>query len=266
MPIANGAELESRYVEAGGVRAHVRVSERAGGVPVVLVHGLVISSLYMVPTARCLAPHVPVYAPDLPGFGLSGKPRRVLSVPEHAAWLAAWAAEMGIARAAWVGNSFGCQVIAHLAAERPELVAAAVLAGPTMDRHARTAPRQIGRWLVDWTRERPSLAPAHVRDYWKAGVPRALETFRLALRDRIENQLPRMPAATLVVRGSRDTIVPEGWARAVAALLPAGRYAEVPGGPHCVNYTTPGPLTRLVLDFLAGAARSDSETAGRTPS
>ena len=45
MPIANGAELESRYVEAGGVRAHVRVSERAGGTPVVLVHGLVISSL-----------------------------------------------------------------------------------------------------------------------------------------------------------------------------------------------------------------------------
>ncbi len=32
-------------------------------------------------------------------------------------------------------------------------------------------PEQIGWWLVDWTRQRPSLAPTYVRDYWKAGRP-----------------------------------------------------------------------------------------------
>lgn len=247
----NGTELTSRYVQADGCRTHVRVAERAAGPPVVLVHGLVISSLYMVPTARCLAPFVPVYAPDLPGFGLSGKPRRVLSVREHAHWLAAWMDAMGMARAVFAGNSFGCQVIAHLAADHPHRVSAAVLAGPTMDPHARTAPAQIGRWLVDWTRERPSLAPAHVRDYGKAGIPRALRTFRLALEDRIEEQLPRVQAPTLVVRGARDRIVPERWAREAAALLPRGRYAEVPGGPHCGNYTTPDPFARLVRAFIA---------------
>jgi 2-hydroxy-6-oxonona-2,4-dienedioate hydrolase len=246
------AELDSRFVRAGGWRTHVRVAERAAGPPVVLVHGLVISSLYMVPTARRLAPHVPVYAPDLPGFGLSEKPRRVLSVPEHAAWLGEWLEAMGLARAVLVGNSFGCQVIAHLAANRPGRVAAAVLAGPTMDPHARTAPRQIGRWLVDWTMERPSLAPAHARDYWNAGIPRALRTFRLSLADRIEEQLPRVQAPTLVVRGARDRIVPERWAREAAALLPRGRYAEVPGGPHCVNYTSPERFVRLILAFLRG--------------
>ena len=244
-------ELEGRYVRAGGWRAHARVSERAAGVPVVLVHGLVISSLYMVPTARRLAPFHPVYAPDLPGFGLTDKPRRVLSVPEHAAWLAEWMDAMRLPRAVLVGNSFGCQVIAHLAARHPGLVSAAVLAGPTIDPHARNAPRQIGRWLVDWTLERPSLAPAHVRDYWHAGIPRALATFRLSLADRIEEQLPRVQAPTLVVRGARDRIVPGRWAREAAALLPRGRYAEVPGGPHCVNYTTPDRFVRLIRPFLA---------------
>lgn len=243
--------LISRYVAAGGWRTHVRAAEGAAAPPVVLVHGLVISSLYMVPTARELAPYFPVYAPDLPGFGLSEKPRRVLSVREHAEWLAGWMGAMGLARAAFVGNSFGCQVIAHLAADHPELVSAAVLAGPTIDPHARSAPRQIGRWLVDWTRERPSLAPAHVRDYWHAGIPRALATFRLSLEDRIEEQLPRVQAPTLVVRGARDRIVPEYWAREAAALLPRGRYAEVPGGPHCVNYTTPARFVHLVRAFLA---------------
>ena len=64
---------------------HARISE--GPVPngnpaVVLVHGLVVSSRYMVPTAELLAAHYRVYAPDLPGFGKSYKPPRVVNVAE----------------------------------------------------------------------------------------------------------------------------------------------------------------------------------------
>jgi 2-hydroxy-6-oxonona-2,4-dienedioate hydrolase len=46
---------------------------------VVLVHGLVVSSHYMVPTLKRL-PTIWSIAPDLPGFGESEKPRRVLDV------------------------------------------------------------------------------------------------------------------------------------------------------------------------------------------
>ena len=55
---------------------------------VVLVHGQIISGLYMVPTAERLATRFPVFAPHLPGVGLS-KPRRPLCVPELADALAA---------------------------------------------------------------------------------------------------------------------------------------------------------------------------------
>ena len=41
---------------------------------VILVHGMVISSRYMVPTAERLAPFANVYAVDLPGYGKSYKP------------------------------------------------------------------------------------------------------------------------------------------------------------------------------------------------
>jgi 2-hydroxy-6-oxonona-2,4-dienedioate hydrolase len=47
---------------------------------VVLVHGLVVSSHYMVPTLKKLAAYHRVYAPDLPDFCESEKPRRVLDV------------------------------------------------------------------------------------------------------------------------------------------------------------------------------------------
>ena len=230
-------------------RRGMSASPRSSSPPVVLVHGQVISSLYMVPTARLLAGEFPVYAPDLPGFGWSGKPDRVLDVSELANALAAWMNAFGLRRAALVANSLGCQIVVDLAARRPELVQALVLAAPTIDPDARNAPAQIIRWLRDWPGERPSLALAHLRDFALAGVARSLRTFRNTLADRIEDKLPRVQAPTLVVRGSRDPIVPQAWAEEVTRLLPRGRLSVIPG-PHCVNYSTPREFTRVVCAFL----------------
>ena len=91
-------------------------------------------------------------APDLPGFGRSGKPNRVLSVPELADALAPWMEAIGLASAAMVANSLGRQIVVDLAVRRPELVEALVLAGPTIGPHARNAWVQIVRWLRDWPR------------------------------------------------------------------------------------------------------------------
>lgn len=245
--------LSSRRDPIPGATIHTRTSA-PGGHPdapvVVLVHGLVISSLYMIPTAVRLAPAYRVLAPDLPGFGKSSKPAAALTIAELADALAAWLGAVGLQRVVLVGNSLGCQIIVELADRHPGAIQAAVLAGPTMDRHARTAPRQIARWLLDWTMERPSLAAAHARDYYEAGVRRGLKTFRYALRHRIEEKLGALTAPTLVVRGSRDRIVPQAWAEEVTAGLPRGRLEVIQGAPHCVNYTRPGPFTDLVRDFL----------------
>lgn len=247
-------ELQSRWVAVNGLPVHTRASVGSpgspAGAPVVLVHGLVISSLYMVPTARRLAPFRAVFAPDLPGFGRSAKPRHALGVPELADALAAWLDAVGLGRAVLVGNSPGCQVIADLAARCPGRAEAVVLAGPTMDPAARSAPEQVLRWLHDWVYERPSLALAHLRDYYQAGIPRALRTFGHALQDRIEEKLPRVQAPALVVRGSRDPIVPQRWAEEAVRLLPRGRLVVIPGGSHCVNYTTPRRFARVVRAFV----------------
>jgi 2-hydroxy-6-oxonona-2,4-dienedioate hydrolase len=48
---------------------------------VVLVHELVVSARYMIPAMKRLALRHRVYAPDLPGFGKSGKPAHVPGVP-----------------------------------------------------------------------------------------------------------------------------------------------------------------------------------------
>ena len=216
----------------------------------VLVHGIGVSSRYMVPLARQLAPYYRVFAPDLPGWGRSENPPHVPNVVELADALAAWMQAVGLERAALLGNSFGCQIIAELALRHPERVERTVLQGPTIDPYARSAIRQILRWLLDGTREPPTQPLVLMLDYLNFGPGVVLRTFQYSLQDRIEEQLPHVQVPTLVVRGARDPIVSQRWAEEAAHLLPMGQLVVIPGGPHTVNYTNPLELARVFRSFL----------------
>jgi len=99
------AKLDSMWARVDGRRMHARVSrcDEPRAPNVVLVHGLGVSSHYMVPTALCLAPYCSVYAPDLPGFGKSAHPPRALDIPQMADALDRWMDAVGLRSAAFIG-------------------------------------------------------------------------------------------------------------------------------------------------------------------
>src|SRR5919197_5156962 len=138
--------LRDLWVETahGAMYARAAAEQAERKLPdVVLVHGLVISSRYMVPTAERLAGVCNVYAVDLPGYGKSAKPARILSLPELADALANWMQAARLQRAHLVGNSFGCQIIVEFALRHAARADRLVLQGPTVDPDARTMPRQL---------------------------------------------------------------------------------------------------------------------------
>src|SRR2546423_9165739 len=147
-----------------------------------------------------------VYVPDLPGFGLSDHPDRVFDVGEHAGLLARWLDALGADPVCLLGNSFGCQVAVDLARQRPDLVAALVLVGPTVDPAAATVAGQLRRWVRDVCQEDVRQATILARDVRDAGLRRIAATLRLSLRDRIEAKLPLVRAPALLVRGEHDRV------------------------------------------------------------
>ena len=262
--------LASTWIEVDGRRLHTRVSldpVPAGSPAVVLVHGLGVSSRYLVPTGERLAPDCRVYAPDLPGFGKSPKPRHVLTLPELADTLVAWMEAVGLERAAMLGNSLGCQIIAHVAVRHPARLERAVLVGPTMDVAARTARQQFGRVLLDTPFEAPGQPLIVIHDYLQAGLGRAWRTLQYALADPIEEMYRQVRVPALVVRGGLDPIVPQRWAEQVARLLPFGRLIVIPRTAHTVNYSAPDKLVQAVGPFLREAppAVGTSPAAGWEP-
>lgn len=246
-------KLASKWAEVNGLSMHALISVEplpADAPAVVLVHGLSVSSGYMVPTAQCLAPYYRVYAPDLPGFGKSAKPSHILNVTELADALAAWMQVMGLKSATLVGNSLGCQIIVDFALRYPTYIERAVLVGPTMDPKARSIHLAALRLLHDSRCEPLSYMPVLFREYLAAGITRTIRTLQYAFQDKIEEHLPHVHIPMLVVRGSRDPIVPQDWATQVDNLLPDGQLILVQGAGHAVNFNSPEELMCIVRAFM----------------
>ncbi len=221
---------------------------------IVLVHGLSVSSGYMMPTAVRLAPHYHVYLPDLPGFGRSPKPPHILNVAELSDALASWMQTMKLPPAMFLGNSMGCQVIVNFALRYPECIKRAVLVSPTMDPKALTIHQEVGRLLRDTPCEPIHFLPVLLREYALAGIPRTIRTLQYAFDDPMEKHLSRIHVPTLVVRGSQDPIVSQDWAEKVNSLLPNSQLVVVQGAGHAVNFNSPGKLVQLVQSFLQETA------------
>lgn len=250
------SRLAARHDRVGGITMHARVSVDPVSddcLPVILVHGLGMSSRYMIPLAEHLAPHMRVYAPDLPGFGLSDKPSGALTVGELADALAAWMQEVGLERAAFIGNSLGCEVLVELAVTHPQLVDRLVLQGPMPDPEARGIIRQIAGFLLIAPFERWSLAWVALADYARGGIRRYIRTLRSMVDNRIAEKALRVSQPTLVVWGSRDYIVPYEFVTSLAGALPRGRLAVIPGAAHGINYSHPEAFTAVLLPFLLAA-------------
>ncbi len=249
---ARSPALREIVVDVDGLPMLTRVSADPppDAPPLVPVHGLALSGRYMVPVVERLALHYHIMMPDLPGFGDSGKPDRVLDVPGLATWLERWMVAIGLERAMLLGNSFGCQLIVDLAARYPDRVERAVLQGPTTPPDERTWLMQFVRWRQNAPYSPPDMDAIAESDYAKCGLVRALTTFEFSLRDRPETKLSAIEAPVLVVRGAEDPICTQEWAEMVADGLPGGELEIIPDVAHTLVFTAPKELAEASRPFL----------------
>jgi 2-hydroxy-6-oxonona-2,4-dienedioate hydrolase len=226
---------------------------RRPDLPVVLLPGVSLSGRYLLPLAAELDGDFPVHLPDPPGFAGSDAPEAGMAMEAQADVLASWMSAIGVSRAHVIANSMGCQIATHLAVRHPRRVAGLVLQGPTVDPQSRSLMGQLGRLVLDALQEPVSIGPSHLFDWARSGPRAAATTVRVLLADRMEDRLPAVDCPTLVVRGTRDPLVSEHWARTMVALLPRGHLHTVPMGRHSMPYSHPVELARIVRPFVGGS-------------
>lgn len=182
------------------------VAHRETGVyrDIVLVHGLAMSSGYFARFANVLFQRgwSPI-APDIPGFGRSGE-APAGGVEQHAAVLMAWADALGIRNAVWVGHSVSCNVVAHIARVRPDLLRAAVFIGPLWTRGYKAHLRFLIRLLLDGLHEPIGVYPFAIRSFFRAGIRRWYSTWQQFAPDLAGP--PSLPRPALYLAGERDPL------------------------------------------------------------
>ena len=196
---------------------------------------------------------------DLPGFGSPVTARLPVRLDELTAVAAECLPAPPAPPVVLLGHSTGAQLALRAAAAHPGRVAALVLAGITFTPDVRANRLRLIPQLRTYLYERPREVAVTAPDFAR-GRGRVLRYIQEALRDEPEAHLPALTCPVVVLRGRRDALCPEPFARALAARADDGTAVTLPGS-HNVPYTHPGAVAlhvgraaRRAVDRRASAA------------
>ncbi len=271
-------------VELHGHRVIYRIA--GDGPPVVLIHGMVNSSLHWEAVAQRLARDYTVIAPDLIGHGDSATPRGDYSLGAHATVIRDLLAVIGVDRATVVGHSLGGGVAMQFFYQFPQRVERLALVSSgglgrdvsPMLRGAALPGASAGLWLVAhprlvealWDlggrmRERGVARGVYLQAIARAlrplGRPGARTAFLQTLRSVIDVHGQRVSARdrlyllrgfpTLIVWGGRDHTIPIEHGRWMHGAIPGSRFVTLPRAAHFPHLEDPEGLAEALVDFVA---------------
>jgi pimeloyl-ACP methyl ester carboxylesterase len=217
-------------------------------------------------------------APDLPGFGRSGKPGSLkYTIEEYADFLEAFLELVGVERVKLVMHDWGAVGLAF-AQRHPERVERLVvidvvpfLPGYRWHRTARMwrtpligelSMGTISKRVLSLISRESNATPGPMPDVWQQsvlahfdqGTQRAiLRLYRSSPPEVLVQagaRLGELDMPALVVWGAKDPYLPPRFGRAYAEVLPNAELLELPDAGHWVWFDRPDVIERVV-EFLA---------------
>jgi 3-oxoadipate enol-lactonase len=235
---------------------------RGEGPPLLLLHAGGLDGRMWDELAQRIEDRFTLVIPDLPAHGRTPLPPGLFATAEE---VVALLDELGIERAAVVGNSYGGRVALQLAAIAPERVAALVLLASSLPEFERSpelkafVDEENALWdagdvdgLVElnvrtWVRD-PAVAE------FAAEMIRTACELQSGLKEDPERpvavDLGAIAAPTLAVSAGRDFVDFARIADRVAAEVPGAQRADVPDAGHMIPLERPDETAELLVAFL----------------
>jgi 2-hydroxymuconate-semialdehyde hydrolase len=281
----------SRFAFVDGVRVHYQEAGLPDAPPVLLIHGFTASNFVWSEVLLPIAESgFRVIAPDLVGFGFSGKPKEnEFTIDAQARMIVGLMDHLGIERAILVGSSYGGAVAATCALDYSERVTRLALVDAVINDYARRrplfrfaalpvigdlfSPLMLGSRKLVHSQMRKGYAPenmhlfdekrmtAHHRPLLAASTQRAaLATLRRWRAERIEQDAPRIKQPTLLIWGADDPEIPLAHGRKLFELMPNSRLIVFNRCGHMPMEEHPREFTEVLTRFCSDARKREIES------
>lgn len=239
-----------------------------GATRVVLLHGWGCNMELMRGVAESLKANHRVLLIDFPGFGSSGRPPEPWGVPEYAACLYQLLKELDFLPCAAVGHSFGCRVIAYLAAENHDVFTKIVFTGAaglrkpqTEEGKKRSERYQKLKKIADRADQTgffgnlPEKAREKLRRKYGSADYNALDaemrkTFVKVISQDLQDCYSRIQQPVLLLWGDQDTETPLWMGEKMEKLIPDAGLVIFEGGTHFAYMEQLNRFNTVVGNFL----------------
>lgn len=258
MPIASVNGIELNYLLADYTDPWKTEKEH-----LTLLHGWMGCKESWVRQIPLFARDFVVLAPDLRGFGQSGKPIRGYGLDEYVRDIVGLFDVVGIGKSHVLGQSFGGIIAQRLAIEHPERVRSLALwatrSEPIGTRDANAATEFIQREgmaafaemfsgqladdsepeITEWNKRLVARGQPHV----------AIQTLREVSTVNLTAELPQISAPTLILASREDRVIPFEYAERMRERIPDAVLYEYKGS-HGAYLKNPDESNRVILGFL----------------
>lgn len=245
------------YIDGPYGQIHVRVAGPPDGVPMVLVHKMVWSSVEFEKALPILADMgVRAIAVDLPGYGLSDAPSAEPSAEDYADALVPVLDHFGIGRAVFVGANTGATIAAAFGTAHPDRTLGVAMDGPPLFseeelKHLLAEPefdrtaRPHGATLLRRWQDIEALANGRLSDeaiqtgllqFFQAG-PDYLWGHQAIFKADLSGMLNRIAVPTLIVTYPGDQL--RETALRLAAEHPQFDLVDIPAEGMTADYQNP---------------------------
>jgi pimeloyl-ACP methyl ester carboxylesterase len=256
--------IQSRICKVNGIGVHYFT--KGEGAPLIILHGGSDGADAWKANIALLAKHYRVFAPNLPGFGLSAEVLSSYKVNDLADFIDQFAANLGLQKFYLMGHSFGGGIAAHYALKYPQKVRKLILVSSLC----------LGKEIAWWIRlvslpgiynfmGETTLAvykmikkAAKFLGPWDVVQP--ITHASVQIGSEIANftqqtivlmeQLPSLLMPTLVLWGEKDPVVPAYQAYEAAALIPDCRVRVFAKCGHSVYRERLNDFSSEISGFL----------------
>ena len=213
-------EKNERTVNVQGIATHIFEAGSPAAPPLLYLHGTNLGNLWL-DYHHALAQYFHLFAPDIPGFGLTERPDWMRDMSDYILFFRDLLNELGLDKVMLVGHSLGGWMAAEIAVWYPERVKKLVLSNaagirvkgsPIADIFAMNVQELIAACFDNPMAAMPLMPAEFNVDYllvqYKERTTLASLAWNPSYDPKLERRLASIKCPTLVIWGANDRVIP----------------------------------------------------------